>query len=86
MFRFRDQEIVFTQPRPTAEVEAHPFVTRYTDGLSHFVIAMTAPVASGWSVRRVGLAPTGKRRLTTAHTPSGHSTIAVSGMFIALGA
>jgi hypothetical protein len=29
---------------------------------------MTAPVASGWSVRRVGLAPTGKRRLVTAHT------------------
>jgi hypothetical protein len=24
--------------------------------------------ASGWSVRRVGLAPTGKRRLLTAHT------------------
>jgi arylsulfatase len=33
---------------------------------------MTAPVASGWSDRRVGLAPTGKRRLTTAHTHSGH--------------
>ncbi len=32
---------------------------------------MTAPVASGWSVGRVGLAPTGKRRLTTAHTQSG---------------
>src|SRR5882757_7367834 len=29
---------------------------------------MTAPVASGWSVCRVGLAPTGKRRLFTAHT------------------
>src|SRR5439155_14853002 len=24
---------------------------------SHFVASMTAPVASGWSVRRVGLAP-----------------------------
>ena len=34
---------------------------------------MTAPVASGWSGRRVGLAPTGKRRLLTAHTLSGHS-------------
>jgi hypothetical protein len=32
---------------------------------------MTAPVASGWSGCRVGLAPTGKRRLSTAHTPSG---------------
>ena len=29
--------------------------------------------ASGWSSCRVGLAPTGKRRLVTAHTPSGHS-------------
>jgi hypothetical protein len=34
---------------------------------------MTAPVASGWSRRRVGLAPTGKRRLSTAHTHRGHS-------------
>ena len=35
--------------------------------------AGAAPVASGWSGRRVGLAPTGKRRLVTAHTQSGHS-------------
>src|ERR1700730_7842357 len=34
---------------------------------------MPAPVASGWSGCRVGLAPTGKRRLVTAHTLSGHS-------------
>ncbi len=32
----------------------------YTEGFSHFVTSMTAPVASGWSDRRVGLAPTGK--------------------------
>ena len=32
---------------------------------------MPAPVASGWSGRRVGLAPTGKRRLVTAHTLNG---------------
>jgi hypothetical protein len=31
-----------------------------------------APVASDWSVGRVGLSPTGKRRLLTAHTPSRH--------------
>src|SRR5271165_988191 len=43
----------------------------YTEGFSHFVTSMTAPVASGWSVRRVGLAPTGKRRLLTAHTYCG---------------
>jgi hypothetical protein len=32
---------------------------------------MTAPVASGWSGCRVGLTPTGKRRLATAHTQNG---------------
>ena len=51
-------------------------VTVYRDtlseGFSHFVTSMTAPVASGWSGRRVGLAPTGKRRLVTAHTQCGH--------------
>jgi hypothetical protein len=41
-----------------------------TEGFSHFVISMTAPVASGWSGCRVGLTPTGKRRLSTAHTQS----------------
>src|SRR6266487_1740409 len=41
-----------------------------TEGFSHFVASMTAPVASGWSGRRVGFAPTGKRRLVTAHTRS----------------
>jgi len=41
------------------------------EGFSHFVTSMTAPIASGWSGCRVGLAPTGKRRLCTAHTPSG---------------
>jgi hypothetical protein len=30
------------------------------EGFSHFVTSITAPVASGWSDRRVGLAPTGK--------------------------
>jgi hypothetical protein len=34
---------------------------------------MTAPIASGWSNCRVGLSPTGKRRLCTAHTKCGHS-------------
>src|SRR5580693_7042478 len=49
-------------------------VTVYRDtltrGFSHFVTSMTAPVASGWSGCRVGLTPTGKRRLSTAHTQS----------------
>src|SRR5580658_5587972 len=56
-----------------AHSRRHLYVTRYTEGFSHFVTSMTAPVASGWSVRRVGLAPTGKRRLLTAHANSGHS-------------
>ena len=44
-------------------------VTLYTRGFSHFVTSMTAPIASGWSeICRVGLSPTGKRRLSTAHT------------------
>ena len=45
------------------------------EGFSHFVTSMTAPIASGWSVCRVGLAPTGKRRLVTAHTPSRHPVL-----------
>ena len=40
-----------------------PIRDTLTRGFSHFVTSMTAPVASGWSVCRVGLAPTGKRRL-----------------------
>ena len=36
-------------------------VTLYTEGFSHFVTSMTAPITSGWSkLRRVGFAPTGK--------------------------
>jgi hypothetical protein len=42
------------------------------EGFSHFVTSVTAPIASGWSDCRVGLAPTGKRRLCTAHTLNGH--------------
>src|ERR1700732_525008 len=38
------------------------------EGFRHFVASMPAPVASGWSGCRVGRAPTGKRRLVTAHT------------------
>jgi hypothetical protein len=48
-------------------------VTRITEGFSHFVTSIAAPVASGWSGCRVGLAPTGKRHLFTAHTRLSHS-------------
>ena len=55
-----------------AHSRRHLYVTCYTEGFSHFVTSMTAPVASGWSGCRVGLAPTGKRRLVTAHATTGH--------------
>src|SRR5258706_5435004 len=42
------------------------------EGLSQYVTCRTAPIASGWSGCRVGLAPAGKRRLCTAHTSCGH--------------
>src|SRR6202790_3089685 len=47
------------------------------EGFSYFVTSIAAPVASGWSVCRVGLAPTGKRRLVTAHTQAGHRSVAL---------
>ncbi len=56
-----------------AHSRCHLFVARLPEGFSHFVASMTAPVASGWSGCRVGLAPTGKRRLVTAHTQGGRS-------------
>src|SRR5262252_10169856 len=50
-----------------------PIRDTHSEGFSYFVTSIAAPAASGWSVRRVGLAPTGKRRLVTAHTRFGHS-------------
>ena len=49
-----------------------PIRDALSEGFSHFVTSIAAPVASGWSGCRVGLAPTGKRRLVTAHTRNGH--------------
>jgi hypothetical protein len=54
-----------------AHSRCHQFVARLPEGFRHFVTSMPAPVASGWSGCRVGLAPTGKRRLFTAHTHCG---------------
>src|SRR5882757_7327412 len=48
-----------------------PIHDALSEGFSHFVTSIAAPVASGWSGCRVGLAPTGKRRLVTAHTHNG---------------
>jgi hypothetical protein len=52
-----------------------PIRDSLSEGFSHFVTSMTAPVASGWSICRVGFAPTGKRRLISAHTRSGHRAL-----------
>jgi hypothetical protein len=49
-----------------------PICDTLIEGFSHFVTSMTAPIASGWSGCRMGFAPTGKRRLCTAHTPNRH--------------
>jgi hypothetical protein len=45
----------------------------HSKGFNRFVTSTVAPVASGWSCRRVGLSPTGKRRLFTAHATRSHS-------------
>jgi hypothetical protein len=50
-----------------------PIRDALSEGFSHFVTSIAAPVASGWSGCRVGLAPTGKRPLVTAHTRTGPS-------------
>ena len=49
-----------------------PIRDTHTESFSYFVTSTAAPVAFGWSVRRVGLSPTGKRCLTTTHTQTGH--------------
>src|SRR5215467_6386317 len=41
-----------------------PIRDTHSEGFSYFVTSIAAPVASGWSGRRVGLPPTGKRRLS----------------------
>ena len=45
-----------------AHSRSHQIRDPLIEGFSHFVTSMPAPVASGWSDRRVGLAPTGKKR------------------------
>src|SRR5262245_14426116 len=49
-----------------------PIRDTLSEGFSYFVTSIAAPAASGWSIRRVGFAPTGKHRLVTAHTRIGH--------------
>jgi hypothetical protein len=48
-----------------------PIRDTLSEGFSHFVTSIAAP--AGWSGCQVGLAPTGKRRLITAHTQNGRA-------------
>jgi hypothetical protein len=50
-----------------AHSRGHQFVARLSEGFNHFVSSIVAPVLPAGAVRRVGLSPTGKRRLITAH-------------------
>jgi hypothetical protein len=56
-------------PAPSPIRDAH------SEGFSHFVTSIAAPVASGWSGCRVAFASTGKRRLFTAHAKRRHSLV-----------
>jgi len=51
-----------------AHSRRHLNVTCYTEGFSHFVTSMTAPVASGWSVSPGGTCTHWKAPPFTAHT------------------
>src|SRR5271156_5482496 len=51
-----------------AHSRRHLYVTCYTEGFSHFVTSMTAPVASGWSVSPGGTCTHWKAPPVTAHT------------------
>src|SRR5450759_4327559 len=55
-----------------AHSRGHRIVARLPEGFNHFVSSIVAPVLPAGAVRRVGLSPTGKRRLITAHAKNGH--------------
>jgi hypothetical protein len=74
-FRSPIQGLLGVHSRYGLHTPLSPIRDTLIEGFSHFVTSMTAPIASGWSGCRVGLAPTGKRRLCTAHTLNGHSPL-----------
>jgi hypothetical protein len=69
----------FTRVAPCT-LALSPIRDTLSEGFSYFVTSIAAPVASGWSARRVGLAPTGKHRLITAHTQLRHQGCNVLGV------
>jgi hypothetical protein len=66
-----------------AHSRGHQFVARYTEGFSHFVTSMTAPVASGWSESPGGPFTHWNAPPFTAHTLLGHSDQAIEWQVLA---
>jgi len=59
-----------------AHSRCHQVVARLPEGFNHVVSSIVAPVLPAGAFRRVGLSPTGKRRLGTAHAMTGPRTAA----------
>jgi hypothetical protein len=64
-----------------AHSRRHLYVTCYTEGFSHFVTSMTAPVASGWSVWW-GLRPLESAALSRR---TREAAVAGGAMYVAIG-
>jgi len=60
-----------------AHSRGHRIVARLPEGFNHFVSSIVASVLPAGAVRRVGLSPTGKRRLITAHVESKTGAVAI---------
>src|SRR6516162_6817740 len=61
-----------------AALARSPIRDPLSEGFTHFVTSMPAPVASGGSDRRMGLALTRRRRLITANRPILYCAISIS--------
>src|SRR5580692_11498378 len=63
-----------------------PIRDTHSEGFSQFVTSVAAPVASGWSVCRVGFSPTGKappyHGAHPVRTPTVHRSIRGQGRFV----
>jgi hypothetical protein len=69
-----DRRLIKYLPRTAARSVMRSAFRPFEDARMDYALnngtLLAAPVASGWSGCRVGLAPTGKRRLFTAHARS----------------
>lgn len=58
-------------------------MTLYTEGFDRFVTSTVTPIATGWSDScRVGLPPTGRAHVFTAHGFLGYAEAAIAGKFV----